>query len=88
MSYGDPELTWTACPACGCPDVFTALAPPGTREMPLYPACCCCGRERDDLAEFYANPPTQPRLYALALNRQGNRAAHFAGLSVMRLMRL
>lgn len=62
MRYGDPELTSTPCPACGCPDIFTALAPPGEREMPLYPACCRCGRERDDLAEFYADPPRQPRL--------------------------
>jgi hypothetical protein len=30
--------------------------------MPLYPACCRCGRERDDLTEFYADPPLQPRL--------------------------
>jgi hypothetical protein len=52
MNFGDPELTTTPCPACGCADVFTALAPPGEREMPLYPACCRCGRERDDLAEF------------------------------------
>jgi hypothetical protein len=46
----------------GCPDAFIAIAPPGTREMPLYPACCGCGRERDDLAAFYADPPMQPRL--------------------------
>jgi hypothetical protein len=62
MSYGDPELTCTPCRACGCADIFTTVAPPGTREMPLYPACCRCGRERDDLADFYADPPTQPRL--------------------------
>ena len=51
MTYGDPELTSTPCPACGCADVFTAVAPPGAREMPLYPACCQCGRERDSAAE-------------------------------------
>ena len=63
MSYGDTEIQQTPpCPACGCRDAFTAVAPPGSREMPLYPACCGCGRERDDLAEFYANPPLQPRL--------------------------
>ena len=26
MSYGDPELFANPCPACGCPDVFTASA--------------------------------------------------------------
>ena len=62
MTYGNPELTTTRCPACGSTHVFTALAPPGERETPLYPACCGCGRERDDLAAFYANPPMQPRL--------------------------
>jgi hypothetical protein len=62
MTYGDPELTTTPCPACGCSDIFTASAAPGTREMPLYPACCRCGRERDDLAAFYADPPREPRL--------------------------
>jgi len=46
------------------PGFFTAVAPPGAREMPLYPACCGCGRERDDLADFYAEPPTQPRHFA------------------------
>jgi hypothetical protein len=40
MRFGDPELTATPCPACGCADVFTAVARPGEREMPLYPACC------------------------------------------------
>jgi len=62
MSYGEPEITATPCPACGSADVFTAVAPPGRREMPLYPACCGCGRERDDLSAFYADPPLQPRL--------------------------
>jgi hypothetical protein len=38
MSFGDPELTLTPCPACGCAEVFTAVTPPGEREMPLYPA--------------------------------------------------
>lgn len=61
VAFGDPELTWTPCPACGCSHIFTAVALPGQREMPLYPACCRCGRERDDLADFYADPPTQPR---------------------------
>jgi hypothetical protein len=64
MSYGEPEITATPCLACGCAETFTAVAPPGEREMPLYPACCRCGRERDDLADFYADPPTQPRLFA------------------------
>ena len=43
------------CPACGCAEVFTAVAPPDEREMPLYPVCCRCRCERDDLADFYAN---------------------------------
>jgi hypothetical protein len=61
MAYGDPELSFErSCPKCGCSDVFTAVAPPGQREMPLYPACCGGGRERNDLADFYAEPPTQP----------------------------
>ncbi len=65
MSYGDPELELDPpCPACGSRTIFTAVAPPGQREIPLYPACCQCGRERDDLADFYADPPTQPRLFA------------------------
>jgi hypothetical protein len=62
MSYGEPEMTSTPCPACGCADIFTAVAPPGAREMPVYPVCCRCGRERDDFAAFYADPPRQPRL--------------------------
>jgi hypothetical protein len=65
MSYGDPELELDpSCPACGCRAVFTGVAMPGQREMPFYPACCQCGRERDDLADFYADPPTQPRRFA------------------------
>jgi hypothetical protein len=52
MNFGDLEITCTPCPACGCGDVFTALAPPGAREMPLYRVCCRCRRERDEL-EFY-----------------------------------
>jgi hypothetical protein len=64
MILSNPELTWTPCPTCGCLDIFTTVAPPGEREQPLYPACCQCGRERDDLAEFYADPPTQPRFCA------------------------
>jgi len=55
MRLGDPEMTLTPCPACGCAEVFTAVAPPGEREMPLYPVCCRCRCERDDLADFYAN---------------------------------
>ena len=43
MNYGEPEMTSTPCPACGCEDIFTAVAPPGAREMPLYPACYRCG---------------------------------------------
>jgi hypothetical protein len=35
MTFGDPELTWTPCPACGCAEVFTAIAAPGEREQPL-----------------------------------------------------
>jgi hypothetical protein len=61
-NYGDPELTTMPCLACGCDTIFTASVPPGIREMPLYPACCRCGRERDDLAAFYDDPPMQPRL--------------------------
>jgi hypothetical protein len=65
MRFSDPELTLTPCPACGCAEVFTAVTPPGEREMPLYPACCRCRCERDDLADFYANPPPiQPRRFA------------------------
>jgi hypothetical protein len=67
MAFGDPELISTACPACGCSHVFIAVAPPGHREMPLYPACCRCRRERDDLADFYADPPTQPSYFAVLL---------------------
>jgi hypothetical protein len=57
MAYGDPELTWTPCPACGCPDVFTAVAARGQREMPFYPACCRCGREREGLAGHWQSLP-------------------------------
>jgi len=57
MAYGDPELTWTPCPACGCPDLFTAVAPPGEREQPLYLVCWRCGRERHDLADYYGDLP-------------------------------
>jgi hypothetical protein len=65
MSYADPELELDPpCPACGCRTVFTAVASSGQREMPFYPACCQCGRERDDLADFYADLPTQPRRFA------------------------
>lgn len=65
MSHGYPELELDPpCPVCGSRAIFTAVAPPGQREMPFYPACCQCGRERDDLADFYADPPTQPRRFA------------------------
>jgi len=65
MSHGDPELELDPpCPACGSRAVFTAVAPPGQREMPFYPACCQCGQERADLADFYADPPTQCRRFA------------------------
>ena len=57
MTFGDP----TPCPACGCADIFTAVAPPGAREMPLYPACCRCGR----------NVTTSPRSTPI---RRGSRA--------------
>jgi hypothetical protein len=57
MYFGDPEITWSPCPGCGCRDVFTAVAAPGEREQPLFRRCCECGRERDDLAEFYDCPP-------------------------------
>jgi len=62
MNFTYPELISTPCPACGCPEIFTGVAPPGEREQPLYPACCQCGRERDDLTDYYADPPRQPRL--------------------------
>jgi hypothetical protein len=53
MNYGPPEIEQVPpCRACGCHDVFTAIAPPGEREQPVYLRCCQCGRERDDL-EFY-----------------------------------
>jgi hypothetical protein len=57
-NFGDPELSATPCAACGSPDVFTAVAPPGEREQPLFLRCCQCGRERDDLADYYGDPPT------------------------------
>lgn len=57
-NFGDPELSATPCSACGCPDVFTAVAPPGEREQPLFLRCCQWGRERDDLADYYGDPPT------------------------------
>ena len=39
MSFGDPELTLTPCPDCGSAEIFTAVALPGGREIPLYPTC-------------------------------------------------
>ena len=39
MSFGDPEATLTPCPAWGFAEIFTAVALPGGREMPLYPNC-------------------------------------------------
>jgi hypothetical protein len=65
--FGDPELLCPPCRACGSSQAFTAVAPRGQREQPLYPACCGCGCERDDLADFYADPPAQPRLFAGSL---------------------
>ena len=55
--YGPPEISWTPCPGCGFRDLFTAVAPPGEREQPLYLCCCDCGRERDDLVDFYGDSP-------------------------------
>ena len=52
--FGRPEMEFAApSSACGARQVFTAVAPPGQRESPLYLRCCQCGRERDDLADFY-----------------------------------
>lgn len=48
-SYGDPEIISTACPACGCHEVFSDLARPGEREQPVRLRCCQCHRERADL---------------------------------------
>jgi hypothetical protein len=62
MSSGELETTSTPRPSCACAAIFAAVAPSGAREIPLYPVCCRCGRERDDLAAFYADPPRQPRL--------------------------
>ena len=54
VSYGEPELiVETSCPWCAGRNVFRDLAPPGEREQPLFLRCCDCGRERDDLADFY-----------------------------------
>jgi hypothetical protein len=51
--YGPPEIEQTPpCPTCVCRSVFTAIAPPGKREQPVFLRCCQCGRERADL-EFY-----------------------------------
>jgi hypothetical protein len=66
-AFGDAELLSPPCRACGSRQVFIAVAPRGHREQPLYPACCGCGCERDDLADFYADPPAQPRLFAGSL---------------------
>jgi hypothetical protein len=53
MSYGPPEIEQVPpCPTCACRSVFTAIAPPGKREQPVYLRCCQCGQERTDL-EFY-----------------------------------
>jgi hypothetical protein len=59
MSFADPELEQLdpPCPGCGSRAVFTAVALPGQREMPLYPACCHCGCEREDLADYCGDPP-------------------------------
>jgi len=40
------------CPACGCRDVYSDMAPPGEREQPVFLRCCQCRRERTDL-DFY-----------------------------------
>jgi hypothetical protein len=51
--YGPPEIEQTPpCATCACRSVFSAVAPPGKREQPVYLRCCQCGRERADL-EFY-----------------------------------
>jgi hypothetical protein len=60
MAFGEPEIMWTAC---GCKR-FHSRGAAGPARMPLYLACCRCGCERDDLAEFFADPPTQPRRFA------------------------
>jgi len=49
---------------------FHRRGPLGEREMPLYPVCCRCRCERDDLANFYAHPPIQPRRFAVRSNDQ------------------
>jgi hypothetical protein len=60
--YGDPELELDPpCPACGSARSSLPLHRPASakcRSTP--PAFSQCGRERDDLADFYADPPTQP----------------------------
>jgi hypothetical protein len=61
MNYGDPELL----PARGRLAVAGGVRRLGAARHPRNAALsglCRCGRERDDLADFYADPPTQPRL--------------------------
>lgn len=67
MTHGGPELEHWRCrraasnsTRCAPPAVAGPSSPPSHRLV----SCCRCGRERDDLAEFYADPPTQPRLFA------------------------
>jgi hypothetical protein len=53
VNHSDPELELDPpCPGCDSRAVFTAVAQPGQREMPLYPACCQCGREREELGRL------------------------------------
>lgn len=53
MSISEPEIDQAPpCPTCACRSVFTAIAPPGKRERPVYLRCCQCGQERADI-EFY-----------------------------------
>ena len=76
MRFGDPELTVTPCPACGCAEVFTAVAPPGEREMPLYPACCQSRCERDRPSRFLRrSADTATPLCRFLLNRASDHGA-------------
>jgi hypothetical protein len=63
MNFGDSEVTRTLARLAAVPKSLLRSSRPDS-EMPLYLACCRCGRERDDLADFYADPPTQPRRFA------------------------
>ena len=59
MGYIHPAETEfdLPCQDCGCRAVFTAVAPLGERENPLFLRCCQCGNERTDLAAHYDNLP-------------------------------